>query len=118
MMIKSTARMDGPYITMGVEVSVDAKDAAEYLRSALTEISFKEIQTAGDKGARATPLETIFATPGHVHVQRSTDWNDVWLDEVLRFDGLGKDHDDMVDNITAGYILLVGSKANSFSFAF
>lgn len=116
MMIQSTARMDGPYVTMGVEVSLDAKDAAEYLKAALSDISFKEIQTSGDKGARATPLEVIFATPGHVHVQRA-DWNDAWLDEVLRFDGLGNDHDDMVDNITAGYILLMGAKKNTFSFA-
>jgi predicted phage terminase large subunit-like protein len=116
-MIKATADKDGPYITQGLEISLDTKDAAEYLAQALKGYSFTPITVSGDKGARATPLEVIFATEKHVHVQRAP-WNDAWLDEALRFDGMGKDHDDQIDNLSAAYILLVGAKPQTFAFAF
>src|SRR6266487_71341 len=122
-MIKATADKDGPYVTQGLEISLDTKDAAEYLANALKDYTFTPISVTGDKGARATPLEVMFATDGnnhdnpHVHVQRA-EWNDAWLDEVLRFDGMGKEHDDQVDNISAGYILLIGAKAPEYAFAF
>ena len=44
----------------------------------------------------------MFEAENHVHVQRAA-WNDDWIDELLRFDGTGKDHDDQVDNLSAGY---------------
>jgi phage terminase large subunit-like protein len=53
-------------------------------------------------------LEVIFETPGHVHVIRG-DWNNAWIDEVIKFDGTGNSHDDQIDNLSAGYIFLVGN---------
>lgn len=110
--IKAVAEMDGPHIKQGIEVSQDAKDAFEYISQALPEIQWVPINLAGkgDKGARATPLEAIFEAPGHVHVHRA-EWNGDWLDEILSFDGLGKDHDDQVDNLSAGYIMLIGASS-------
>lgn len=106
-MIKAIAMADGAQIKQGVEVSLDAKDAFQYFRQAMPQISWYAIQCKrGDKGTRATPLEPIFEAPGHVHVLRGK-WNDDWIDELLRFDGLGKDHDDQVDNLSAGYIWLM-----------
>jgi hypothetical protein len=102
--IKATVTADGPTVRQGVEVSLDAKDAFYYLRNALPQISWSPIQCKrGDKGTRATPLEPIFEAPNHVHVVRCP-WNDAWIDELMRFDGLGKEHDDQVDNLSAGYI--------------
>jgi predicted phage terminase large subunit-like protein len=112
--IRRTAQLDGTMVQSGIEISLDSGDAFEYLRASLPEISWKRITTSGDKSARATPLESIFETPGHVHVVRGA-WNNDWLDEVLRFDGTGKDHDDQIDNMSAGYIMLVKSQAD-FSF--
>jgi predicted phage terminase large subunit-like protein len=74
----------------------------------MPQISWKSILEKGDKAARATPLEPIFAAPGHVHAERG-EWNDAWIDELLRFDGSGRDHDDQIDNLSAGYQNELGS---------
>ncbi len=106
--IQTIARSDGAYVRQALGYSLDAKDAFDYLRAALPEISWTEVLEEGDKGARATPLEAIFAAPYHVHAKKG-DWNGDWVDELLRFDGTGKDHDDQVDNLSAGYQLQIGS---------
>ena len=108
-LIKQTAERDGVYVRQAVESSLDAKDAYNYLRNAMPSISWNKINAMkGDKGTRATPLEPIFEAKGHVHVLRGA-WNDQWIDELMRFDGLGKEHDDQVDNLSAGYLFLVGT---------
>ena len=107
-LIRSTAGADGYYVRQAVGNSMDAKDAYQYLIAALPQLSWSPVTEHGDKAARATPLEPIFASPGHVHVRRG-EWVDAWLDEVMRFDGSGKQHDDQVDNLSAGYILLMGA---------
>lgn len=104
--IKNIANMDGIYVKQAIENSIDSKDAYQYIRDALPEISWNEITIKGDKTVRATPLEPIFESIGHVHVIRG-DWNQAWIDEIRRFDGTGSGHDDQVDNLSAGYIFLV-----------
>jgi predicted phage terminase large subunit-like protein len=106
--IEGVAKADGVYVRQALGHSLDAKDAFEYIQKALPEFSWTAIIEQGDKGARATPLEPIFAAPGHVHVKRG-EWNNDWIDELLRFDGSGKDHDDQVDNLSAGYQVQRGS---------
>lgn len=106
-LIKLYADKDGRFVKQAVESSLDAKDAFAYLQRSMPDISWSEIPISGDKTVRATPLEPIFEAPGHVHVVRG-DWNDEWLDEVMNFDGTGKQHDDGIDNMSAGYIMLVG----------
>jgi predicted phage terminase large subunit-like protein len=105
--IEGVARSDGVYVRQALGHSVDAKDAFEYIQKALPEFSWTPVLEHGDKGARATPLEPIFAAPFHVHIKNG-DWKADWIDELLRFDGSGKDHDDQVDNLSAGYALMKG----------
>lgn len=106
--MKVTARFDGNFVHQGIEDSLDSKDAYEYIKKAVPEISWSRIKVKGDKLVRATPLEPIFACPGHVHIARGP-WNDAWMNEVIKFDGLGKTHDDQIDNMSAGYQQLMGS---------
>lgn len=104
--IEGLAKADGVYVRQALGYSVDAKDAFDYIQAAMPTISWTPILEQGDKGVRATPLEKIFEAPYHVHVQKDCEgdrWNEDWIDELLRFDGLGKDHDDQVDNLSAGY---------------
>jgi phage terminase large subunit-like protein len=110
-LIKLHAKKDGHFTRQAVESSLDSKDAFEYLRVAVPDIAWEKIPISGDKTVRATPLEPIFESPGHVHVVRG-DWCDEWLDEIMNFDGTGKQHDDGVDNLSAGYILLAGAGAS------
>lgn len=110
-MIRLKATGDGVYVRQAIENTIDSKDAYEYVSAALPEISWTKINGKGDKAARATPLEAIFAAPGHVIVARA-EWNDDWVDEIMRFDGGGQDHDDQVDNLSAGYAMLVASAAH------
>jgi predicted phage terminase large subunit-like protein len=105
--IKAIADMDGPYIAQYIENSLDSKDAYQYIKNAMPEISWNELICNGDKGARATPLETIFLAPGHVHIKRA-DWNNDLISELMAFDGTGKAHDDQVDNISAAYQVQIG----------
>jgi len=98
----------GRFCKNGIEDSIESKDAYEYIMSAVPEYSWNKIPIKGDKAVRAAPLEPIFETKGHVHIVRG-DWNEDWLEEVLRFDGSGDSHDDQIDNLSAGYIMLIGS---------
>lgn len=104
----NTARA-GRFVQHAVESSIDSKDAFNYLKDAIPDYPWKEIKIQGDKSVRAAPLEPIFEAPGHVHCLRG-DWNDEWLNEVIRFDGSGDGHDDQIDNLSAGYILLMNGK--------
>lgn len=107
--IKRIAGMDGSFIKQAIEDSPDAKDAYDYIISSLPQISWNKINiSGGDKTVRATPLEPIFEAPGHVHVVKGN-WNQDWMDEIIKFDGLGTGHDDQVDNLSAGYIFLRSS---------
>jgi len=105
--IRARVMADTVFVRQEVEYSLDNKDAYHYLSSSLPEIAWGKLNLSGDKGIRATPLEAIFATPGHVIVKRG-DWNDAWLTEIMSFDGTGKEHDDQVDNLSAGYALYIG----------
>lgn len=107
-LIKLHAEKDGKFVRQAVESSLDSKDAYEYLQRAVPDIVWNKIPISGDKTVRATPLEPIFESAGHVHVVRG-EWNEEWLDEILNFDGTGKQHDDGIDNLSAGYIMLAGA---------
>lgn len=109
--IKQIADMDGVYVKQAIEDSPDCKDAYIYIRESIPQVSWNQIPLKGDKTVRATPLEAIFESPGHVHVVRG-DWNHAWIDEIRKFDGTGSGHDDQVDNLSAGYIFLVGQSVN------
>jgi hypothetical protein len=109
--IKEISELDGPYVKIGVESSVDAKDAVEYVKIAVPDRTVIGIEIAGrgDKVIRATPLEPIFDAPGHVHLLRG-DWNFDFIDEIKHFDGTGGTHDEAIDNMSAGYALLMKNK--------
>jgi len=105
--IKLHTKMKGHYVIHAIESSIDAKDAYHYLKTNIPDYKWEKIDCGKlDKAIRALPLEPIFEAPKHVHVIRGS-WNKEWIEEVETFDGSGKDHDDGIDNITAGYILLV-----------
>jgi predicted phage terminase large subunit-like protein len=102
-MIVLTTEKDGPYVKVGVEDSVDSKDAFKTLRDLL--LGKRIVLSAlgrGDKVVRATPLEPLFEA-GNVHIPAHAPWVQPWLDEIAAFpNGI---HDDQVDNLSAGYIL-------------
>ena len=100
--IRMISSLDVRFVKQGIEDSLDSKDAYHYIRSAIPGVSWTKIIVKGDKLVRATPLEIIFEAPGHVHIARGS-WNDPWIEEVIRFDGLGTTHDDQIDNMSAGY---------------
>lgn len=101
--IKEIAKKDGPAVKIAVENSLDNKDAANYLAAALSGIrSIKAINCKGDKVTRCAPVEIIFEQ-GRVHILKGQ-WNRVWKDSLLHFDGSGKTHDEAVDNITCGWL--------------
>ena len=103
--IREIARKDGTHVKVVVERSVDSIDGASYLKMQLRGIRVVDIVNCkGDKVTRCEPVEPIFSA-GRVHVMRGT-WNRVWLDGLQRFDGSGRTHDEMVDNITAGYVYM------------
>ena len=64
------------------------------------------VNCKGGKVERCDPVEPIFEA-GNVHIMKG-DWNTVWVDGLRRFDGSGKSHDEMVDNITCGYKHVAG----------
>lgn len=108
--IKAIAELDGPYIEPYIESSIDSKDAFQYIKNAMPDIAWNNVNCKGDKGARATPLEPIFSAPGHVHIKRG-EWNNDLIAELMSFDGMGKNHDDQVDNLSAGYQIQIGDAA-------
>ena len=104
-MIVTVTDQDGPYVKVGVENSMDAKDAYQTLKSILAgHRVVLSVTGQGDKVVRATPLEPIF-TAGNVHVLANAPWLHAWLEEIAAFPKGA--HDDQVDNLSAGYILCI-----------
>ena len=104
--IKVLTMQAGKFVKHGIENSIESKDAYDYIKTAIPEYNWTSIPIIGDKVVRVSPLSPIFEAIGHVHVVRG-EWNEDWLDEVLKFDGSGAGHDDQVDNLSAGYIMLM-----------
>lgn len=100
-MIRATTDKDGMSVPVVVEESLDAKDTVYALQTAL--MGRRKVQGIkikhGDKVSRMSYVEPIFEA-GSVHILRAG-WNLDWLNEARSFPS-GK-HDDMMDNITAGY---------------
>jgi predicted phage terminase large subunit-like protein len=102
------AEEDGAYIKIGVENSIDAKDAVGTLKKILHgRRTVIPIEISRDKIIRAYPLEAIFKA-GNVHVIDKAPWLYDWIAEIAAFPN-GK-HDDQVDNLTAGYAILGENK--------
>ena len=98
--INAVTEHDGQSVTIGVEISLDARDAVKIMQKALKgRRVVVPIKTVGDKVARMSYLEPVFEA-GNVHVLKA-DWNLDWLNEVKSFPS-GK-HDDQMDNMSAGY---------------
>ena len=105
--IRETARKDTPRVKIVVETSLDSIDGFTYLEEQLAGVyTVVSVHPKGDKVQRCTPIEPIFSI-GNVHILEGA-WNSVWLDGLKRFDGSGKTHDEMVDNLTAGYEYIAG----------
>ena len=105
--IKAVSEKDGQGVTIGVEISIDARDAVRILQNATKgRRIIKPIVTHGDKVARMSFLEPVFEA-GNIHVLRD-EWNLDWLNEVKEFPS-GK-HDDQVDNLSAGYAMICQQK--------
>jgi predicted phage terminase large subunit-like protein len=103
--ILAITEQDGAYVRVGIENSVDAKDAYVTLSRLLAGTrTVCSARGRGDKVIRVTPLEPIFKA-GNVHVLDGAAWLRDWLAEVAAFP-FGA-HDDMVDNLSAGYVLMV-----------
>jgi predicted phage terminase large subunit-like protein len=89
-------------ITVLIEASLDSMDGASYLKNKIGGlIPTHLVKCKGDKVVRCTPVEPVFEL-GRVHVLRG-EWNKIWLKGIQSFDGSGKSHDEMVDNITCAY---------------
>jgi predicted phage terminase large subunit-like protein len=101
--ILTVTNFDGAYVQVGIEDSIDSKDAFSALSRILSGkrmvLSAKGVR---DKVIRATPLEPIFKA-GNVHVPASAPWLQDWLLEISAFPSGA--HDDQVDNLSAGYAL-------------
>ncbi len=100
--IRAATDKDGMGVAIGVENSLDSKDALSTLDTALKgRRTVIPINIKDDKVARAGFIQPVFEA-GNVHILRG-DWNMDWFTELKAFPS-GK-HDDQVDNITAGYYL-------------
>jgi predicted phage terminase large subunit-like protein len=109
--IRQVAKLDGPYVKIGVGGSVDSKDAIAVMRTILRgKRVIYSVPENKDKTIRATPLEPIFKA-GNVHVPMNAPWLDDWIAEINAFP-FGN-HDDQVDNLSAGYALWEKQSDNS-----
>lgn len=110
--IRAATDKDGMNVPVAIENSLDSKDAINNLHSILKgKRMLLPINISIDKIARVGYVEPIFEA-GHVHILRG-DWNLEWLNEVQAFPS--GSHDDQIDNITAGYMLLCNSNSNKVS---
>ena len=101
--ILNTTAMDGPNIKVGIEQSVDSKDAFKTLQNILIgQRIVQGIKGKGDKVVRASAIEPIFEA-GDVYVPEGAPWYQAWYQELAAFPSGA--HDDQVDNLSAGYIL-------------
>jgi len=93
---------DGAYVKVGIENSIDSKDAFKMLQKLLLgQRIVNPIKTTGDKVVRATPLEPIFEA-GDVYVPEGATWLSAWIEELQSFPTGA--HDDQVDNLSAGFV--------------
>ena len=100
--IRSVAEKDGNGVQIGVENSIDSRDAISNMQMIFNGTRVvRPINIGIDKVARTGYIEPIFEA-GNVHILRGA-WNLDWLQEVKAFPS-GK-HDDQVDNITAGWFI-------------
>lgn len=100
--IRQVTALDGPYVKIGIGRG-GSKDAISYLRKILKgKRTVLSVPEDVDKVVRATPLEPIFKA-GNVHVVNGAPWLDDWIAELNAFPR--GSHDDMVDNISAGYAI-------------
>jgi predicted phage terminase large subunit-like protein len=101
--INITTILDGPYVKIAIEDSLDAKDALKTIQALLMgQRIVTPIRLKGDKVTRASPLEPIFEA-GNVYVPDGAPWISDWAEELTSFP-MGT-HDDMVDNLSSGYAL-------------
>lgn len=100
--IRACTDKDGYGVAVGIENSVESKDAINVMKDILMgKRSLIPINIKDDKIVRGSYLEPIFEA-GNIHILRGS-WNFDWLQEFNQFPS-GK-HDDQVDNVTAGYYL-------------
>ena len=100
--IRSVAEKDGNGVQIGVENSIDSRDAISNMQMIFNGTRVvRPINIGIDKVARTGYIEPIFEA-GNVHILRGA-WNLDWLQEVKAFPS-GK-HDDQVDNMTAGWFI-------------
>ena len=104
--IVQRAHDDGAGVAIGIEAVGGYKDSVKHLRKRIAAqgmsrtvkaISGKDL--AGDKVARATPVEAIIEG-GRMHMLRG-DWNDLFIQQAREFP-TGK-HDDLIDSVALGY---------------
>jgi predicted phage terminase large subunit-like protein len=101
--ILNTTVVDGPYVKVGIEQSLDSKDSFRVLQNILIgQRIVQGIKGKGDKVVRASALEPIFEA-GDVYVAEGAPWYQAWIDELSAFPS--GPHDDQVDNLSAGFLL-------------
>lgn len=100
--ILSTAIKDGEFVRIGVEAFGGYKDAYTQLRDALRGLrAVNKVNLPGDKGAKASCLESIFAA-GNVYMKEAS-WNNAVIKQLSEFpSGV---HDDDVDALVVAYWL-------------
>lgn len=109
-LIRAITEKDGAGVPIGIENSVESKDALKDMQFILQgrRIVYP-IHCIGDKVSRMSFLEPIFEA-GHVHVLNGA-WVLDWLKELNEFPS-GK-HDDQVDNLSAGYEWICNTQRQS-----
>jgi predicted phage terminase large subunit-like protein len=101
--ILAVTEADGQAVQVGIESSIDNKDAYRYLSNMLWgKRVVVPVYIKNDKVVRVTPLEPLFQA-GNVHVPTNAAWLPAWIHEVSAFPSGA--HDDQVDNLSAGYML-------------
>lgn len=96
---------DGPYVKVAIERSIDSRDAFQHLQKLLLgQRVVSPIPIRSDKVVRASALEPLFED-GDVYIPEGVTWHQAWQEELSEFPN-GR-HDDMVDNLSAGYLYFV-----------
>jgi predicted phage terminase large subunit-like protein len=100
--IRSVAEQDTPSVKVIVEQSLDTLDAINDIKDMLKgRYSVNGLLYKAKKAVRIEPVLPLFEG-GRVHIKKA-DWNNDWLDQIVRFDGSEKSHDEAVDNISLGW---------------
>lgn len=111
--IREVAKHD-PQGTMGgieVEPGPYAKDHIRQLISYLAGFPYQGIPVSGrgDKAMRFAPLSSMCKAGNVLFVKGP--WNDSVYTQLESFDGMGKQHDDLVDACSGAFQMLTGRKA-------